>query len=120
MGKRRDGRLERAKDIDLARGVVQVVVAADDVGDAHIEIVDHHRQVIGGRPVGAQEDEIVELSIPEGDPPPDQVLDHDLAIERVLEADHRLGIRIGRAAFGSAAATAVIARFLLARHLLGP
>jgi hypothetical protein len=34
---------EGLQDVDLARGVVHVVVAADDLGDAHVPVV-HHTQ----------------------------------------------------------------------------
>ena len=49
-----------------------MVVAADHVGDAHVVIVDHHRQHVGRRAVGAQQDQVVELG----------VLDRDLALDR--------------------------------------
>ena len=38
---------ERADHVDLARSVVDVVVAADDVGDLHVEIVDDHAEIVG-------------------------------------------------------------------------
>ena len=64
-----------------------MVVAADDVGDAHVVIVDHHRQHVGRRAVGAQQDEIVELAVLHRDPALDQVLDDRLALARRLQAD---------------------------------
>ncbi len=50
-------------DQGLAGGVVQVVVAADHVGDAHVVVVDHHGQVVGRRAVGAQQDQVVQLGV---------------------------------------------------------
>ena len=38
---------ERLEDIDLARGVVDVVVAADDVGDLHVPVIDDDAEVVG-------------------------------------------------------------------------
>ena len=45
---------ERAEDVDLARRVVDVVVAADHVRDAHVEVVDDDAEVVGRHAVGAQ------------------------------------------------------------------
>ena len=55
--------VERAVDLRLAEGVVQVVVAADHVRDAHVVIVDDDREIVGRRAVGAQQDQIVEFGI---------------------------------------------------------
>ena len=87
MGVGRLGPAHRADDRQLAEGVVEMVVAADDVGDAHVMVVDHHRQHVGRRAVGAQQDEIVELGVLDRDPALDQVVDHRLALARGLEAD---------------------------------
>jgi hypothetical protein len=54
-----------------------VIVAADHVRDAHVRIVHHHAEIVGGRAVRARDDEIVELL----------VLEHHLAVDHVL--DHR-------------------------------
>ena len=45
----------RLVDLRLARGVGQVVVAADDVGHAHVVVVDHDGEHVGRRAVGAQQ-----------------------------------------------------------------
>ena len=63
VGIGRLGPAHRADDRQLAEGVVEMVVAADDVGHAHVMVVDHHREHVGRRAVGAQQDEIVELGI---------------------------------------------------------
>ena len=47
-------------DEDLARGVGQVVIAADNVRDAHVGVVADHGEVVGGRAVGAHDDHVVE------------------------------------------------------------
>ena len=73
-----------------------MVVAADDVGDAHVVVVDHHREHVGRRAVGAQQDEIVELGVLDGDAALDEVLDHGLAVARRLEADDERRVRRAR------------------------
>ena len=87
MGVDRLGPAHRADDRQLAEGVVEMVVAADHVGDAHVVIVDDHREHVGRRSVGAQQDEIVELGVLDRHPALDPVLDHRLAFARRLEAD---------------------------------
>ena len=57
-----------------------MIVAADDVGDAHVMVVDHHRQHVGRRAVRAEQDEIVDLGIGDGDAALDQVVDRRLAL----------------------------------------
>ena len=63
MGVDRLGPAHRPDDRELAEGVVEMVVAADDVGHAHVVIVDHHREHVGRAAVRAQQDEIVDLGI---------------------------------------------------------
>ena len=71
---------ERLVDLRLARGVGEVIVAADDVGDVHVVVVDDDGEHVGRRAVGAQQHEIVEIL----------VLPHDAALDLVL--DHRLAL----------------------------
>ncbi len=83
----------------LASGVVQVVVAADDVGHAHVVVVDHHGEVVGGRAVRAQQHQVVEFLVVEADRTLDQVVDQGLALQGPAEADHeRLVPALGRIA----------------------
>ena len=69
-----------------------MVVAANDVADAHVVIVHHHREIIGGRAVGARDDEIVELGIRHRHLALHHVLYGGGAVALRLEADHRLYI----------------------------
>ena len=54
---------------ELLRGVGEVVVAPDHVGDPHVGVVDRHRQVVERRPVAASDDEVVLSAILEVDGP---------------------------------------------------
>ena len=91
MGVGRLGPAECADDRQLAEGVVEVVVAADDVSDPHVMIVDHDREHIGRGPIGAEQDKVVELGVLHRDSALDEVFDHRLAFARGLEPDHRRG-----------------------------
>ena len=71
-----------------------MVVAADDMGDRHVMVVHHDGKIVGGRAVGAQDDEVVELLVRDRDGALHVVGDDGLAVARRLEADGR------RAAFG--------------------
>ena len=99
---REDGHLsaERAVDVDLARGVVDVVGAADHVAHLHVPVVHHNGEVVGGNAV-AHDDEVVELGILNRDGAVDGVVPGHRALVGVAEADH------GLHAFGNRAALAV-------------
>ena len=70
----------RADDRQLAEGVVEMVVAADHVSDPHVVIVDHDRKHVGRRAVRAQQDEVVELGVLDGDPALNLVVDDGFAL----------------------------------------
>ena len=70
---------QRVVDLLLARGVDQMVVAADDVGDAHVVIVDHDGEHVGRVAVAAQKHEVVEVLVLPDHAALNLVLDHGLA-----------------------------------------
>ena len=118
----RDLPAEGLVDQGLAGGIVHMVVAPDDVGDAHVVVVHHHGQIVGGGPVGAQQHQVIELDVAEADLPLHQVVQHRVAVERPLEADHvgRVGI-VGRlvaprTADGAALGPGLFAHRLQLRH----
>ena len=51
-------RAQRLEDLDLRRGVGDVILAADDVGDGEVDIVDHRRQGVEEAPVLADQHRI--------------------------------------------------------------
>ena len=57
----RGGQAQRALQQDLARSGVEQVGAADDVGDALVGVIHHHRQLVGPVAVGATQDEVADL-----------------------------------------------------------
>jgi hypothetical protein len=115
---RRHAPPERLVDLRLPGGVGQMVVAADDLGDAHVVIVGDHREHIGRRPVRAQQHEIVEVLVGPGDATLHLVLDHRFAILWRAQADHRFdaGRRLRRIAV--APVPVVAGRPLLGARLL--
>src|SRR4029079_722463 len=80
----------RLVDLRLPRGVGQMIVAANDMGDAHVVIVDHDGEIVGRRPVASEDDEVVEILIGEGYASLHLVVDDRLAVARRLEADRGL------------------------------
>ena len=80
---------QREQHVDLPWCVVEVIIAADDVRDPHVHIVYDHREIVGWRAVGAGNDEVIELGILNTTPAVDDVIDHDLAAEWILETHHR-------------------------------
>ena len=61
MGELRRGGTDAFKDEDVLEGVGEVVLAANDVGDAQVGVVDAGREVIGRVAVAAQEGEVFDL-----------------------------------------------------------
>ena len=103
-----------AQHVDLPRRVVDVVVAADHVRDAHVVIVDDDAEVVGWRAVRAGDDQVVELGTREGDGPVDDVVDDHGALVRVAEAHDRIDACARRA---TVTAATVVPGLLLAREL---
>ena len=73
----RDRRAERSEEGDVLGRVGEVVVAADDVRDAHLRVVHADAEVVQRMAVGAHEDEVVQGLGRELDAAPDQVVDDD-------------------------------------------
>jgi hypothetical protein len=96
-----------------------VVVAADHVGDGHVDVVHHHAEVVGGRAVGPGDDQVVEFVVADFDAALDLVVPRHHAALRVAKAQHRLHAfghgRQGLAGLG--APGAVVARLFLGGHL---
>ena len=84
---------ERGVDLALAKGIGQMIVAANDVRDVHVVIVHDDRQRVGRRSVGTQQDHVVELVVGDGHGSLDRVLDRRLPFERRPETDDRLHVR---------------------------
>ncbi len=63
MGIDRFGPAHRLDQRQLPEGVVEMVITADQMGHAHVMIVDDDREHIGGRAIRAQQDEVVDLAI---------------------------------------------------------
>ena len=62
-----------------------MIVAADNMGDAHVVIVNHDGQHIGWRPVRAEQDEVVNLGIGYSDAALNLILDHGFTFARRLD-----------------------------------
>ncbi len=93
MRHHRDFPAERLVDLRLACCVGEMIVAANDVGDAHVVIVHDDRQHIRRRAIGAQQDEIVEVLVGPGNPPLHLVVENGVSLLRRLEADDRFYAR---------------------------
>ena len=72
-------------ELRLPRRVGEVVVAADNMGDAHVVIVDHDGEHVGRRAVRAQQHHVVEVLVGPGDMALHAVCDGGLALARRLE-----------------------------------
>ena len=75
MRKGRKRLAERAVEQHLLGRVRNVIVAAHDVRDRHVDVVGDHRQVIGRVPVGSERDEILDV----------RVVERDVAVHEIVE-----------------------------------
>ena len=66
-----------------------MVVAANHLGDAHIEVVHHHAEVIRGAAVGAGDNQVVQLAVGNVDAAFYQVIPAGAAVQRHFKAHHR-------------------------------
>ncbi len=71
-----------------------MVVTSDDMGDAHVVVVDHDGQHIHRGSVGSHEDAVVEILVGPGHAALYFVVEHRLAVERGAKAQH--GLDVGR------------------------
>ncbi len=122
VGPDRNVPAKRLIDLRLARRVGQMIVAADDMGHAHVVIIDHDRQHIGRVAVGAQQHEIIELLVGEYDLALHLVVDDGLALLPGAQSDDGgdAGRGLGRVPVAPAAVIAHRAPFRsrLLAHLL--
>ena len=84
-------RAERLVEQHLPRRIRQMVVAADDVRDPHLGVVDDAAEDEEWRAVRADDDEIVEVGVLEHDAALHLVVHDRLALERRAEAQHGRG-----------------------------
>ncbi len=71
-----------------------MVVAPDNVGNAHVVVVHHDAEVVGRCAVGACDNQVVEGFVGDGNFAFDQVRPLGYAIQRRFEADD--GLHVGR------------------------
>ena len=77
-----------AVEKNLLGGVRDVVGATDDMADVHVQIIQHHAQVVGGHAIGPNQHEVFDLLGSVGDPAEDPVLESNFSIAGRLEANH--------------------------------
>ena len=105
------GRRRGAKGLEqlmLTKRIGQMIVAANNVRDRHVDVVHHHGQHVGRRAVGAQQDHVVELRVGDAHIALHEIRQHGLPLLGGLEPND--GLHAGGGVLGIAVApTAVIA-----------
>jgi len=99
-------RCQRFEHEQLLGGVRQVVLAAHDVRDAGVEIVDRDREVVQNRAVGAGDHGIVHVLVGEPGLASDHVVEHRLPVVGDAQPNGALCLRL-------AAEAALVTVFLL-------
>jgi hypothetical protein len=88
------------------------------MGNAHVHVIDHHREIIGRRPIYAGYNEVIEFLILKHHPPVDEILYDYGAINWIPEPYHVFrGLGRDRP---ERAAAAIITRLFFPRHLFIP
>ena len=54
-----------------------MIIAPNDMSDAHVHVVHHDSKVVGGHAIAPGDHEIIELIVADIDAPPNQVLEND-------------------------------------------
>src|SRR5215210_254716 len=93
VGHHRHGPAKRVIDVLLTSRVVEVIVTANDVGHAHIVVVDNDSKHVGRGAIRSEQYEIIEVLVLPHDAALDLILDHGLARERRLQTDYWLDTR---------------------------
>src|SRR6266487_4529470 len=109
---------QRFIEKDLARRIVEMVIAPDDMRDAHSRVVHHRSKVIGRHAVRAHDDEVIKLTVLKYHAAFHQILYHRVPGLRSYEA-YRRGPTLRRR-IGPSKATAIVFGKLLARQRLLP
>src|SRR5690606_2452140 len=91
MGVHRLGVTHRPGQQDVLRSGGQQVLTAGDMGDPVVDVVGGRGQVVGRGPVGAQDDEVVDVLGLEADPTPHQIVEDHRAVLGDGETDGALG-----------------------------
>jgi hypothetical protein len=99
----------------LARGVIDVIIAANNMGNTHVDIINHYGKVVGRRAVTAGYYEIIQFFISDTDAPTHQILKYHRTFQGIAKADDGLDPRPGWVDFISA--FMVVARFNILRAL---
>ena len=97
MCKHRPLPAHRVIDLALPTAIHQVIIAAHDMCDLHVVIIDHHGEIIGRIAIRAQQDEVIEFLGRPAHRALDRVLEHDIAVGRLETHRERLvGRTVGR------------------------
>ena len=87
-------RAERLEHEQLLRRVGEVVLAAHDVRDLRVEVVDRDGEVVEDAAVGARDDGVVEMHVGERRVPADEVVHDGLALVGHAQADRAALLRL--------------------------
>src|SRR4030042_1399674 len=90
------GGIQGSINLNLAGGVIQMIVSSYDVSDSHRRIIDHHRKIISGEPITPEDDEVIQLGIVKFHPSLNEILYHSGSFIRGEKSDRKGSFRIRR------------------------
>ncbi len=120
VGKARRGVPKSQVEQNLPRCVVDMVVAAHDMGDAHVGVIDHDAEIVDRRAVRTRQDPIIQPRLVYRQPAEDQIVE---VIRVILRASKPNGKRpagriLARVAFAAGAVVFILALFGLGTFAL--
>ena len=86
MGKFRHLGIECLVDIDLARSIVNMILASYHMGDPHIIIIYNHTEIIGRSTVGSSDNQIIKFTVADFNIAADVIVELDCTLGRILES----------------------------------
>src|SRR4051812_28168749 len=90
MAEARQWRAKRIEDVDLARRIVDVIIAADDMRHIHVPIIDHHAEIVRRHAITAHDDDIIKFLVADRDCALDQIVPGDITMVGIAKTDNRL------------------------------
>src|SRR4051812_9953646 len=81
----RERRAQGVKDINLARRVVDMVIAANDMGHVHVPVIHDYAEVVSRHAVAAQNHDVVQFLIADRNRPLDQIVPRYIACVWIAE-----------------------------------
>jgi hypothetical protein len=111
MGKMGYGIVQRFIYKNLTRGIVDMVITPDNVGNPHECVVDYDREIISGSVVGPEDNKIIQFFVIKCNLSSHEVIETHFSTNRVLESYYK-GPALIASVIRQISACSIVGRFL--------